>query len=1338
MAHPGNPKSVNELSERPDAERAGVPAAEHARVLAETEERLRETATLLAVGRIFASTASIPEAMRRVTRVLARAFEADMGGAYFLDPAKEALVPLAGYHVPTHLVPTLLQTPFPIARFAFLREGCETGKPVWTSDYATDARFDQDFLAPSRPRTLLFVPTAVRSEVVGGLFLVWWSRARAFTPSELHLLEGIASQVGLALENADLIRQTQDKLRETEVLAELARTVNSTLDLDVVLERIVDGARELCGSDMAAAALREPGSGAMRMKRRAGYRYDGYEALRIEPGRGLGGAVLTAGTPLRTENYVDDPRFSKDYIEAIRADGTITSMAVPVWIGGTVEGLLYVSNRSPRAFSDRDEAVLQRLAEHAAIAIRNARLYDESERRRLTAEALAGVSRALAQELDPDRVSQRIADSVRALLASRIATVFWLEPSSAGLVTRAVSGDGDVSAWRDTVLPRGIGAAALAVGELGVVALPDMLADPRVVLLPDMRTRIEGEGNHAVLAVPLSVKGRTIGALSVRDRTGRVFDDDEIRLAQAFADRAALSLENARLYAEAEAAVQALRTSEAQYRALVQGSIQGMYIHADRVIRLVNASMVRMFGYDRPEELVGQDYLILITPDDRARIEGYRAARLRGAPAPTRYEARGITKDGRPIWIEILVSLIPWDGATAVLGTFIDITERKRVEAAERDAIALRSVTQLANAAAHEINNPLAVVVGNLHMLGMELNRTAPVQTRVAKARQAADRIRDIVSRMAHITRIKTADASPQLPARLDLLESSQERQAPHARSPLPSSTTEAAPPAATEDLRARIAELERLEAARRRDERESRERHAVLERAQAVAHVGHWTTELADDDRLVWSRETYRIFGLDEDSFDGRLDTFFSRVHPDDLEAVRRARQSALAGQAPYGIDHRIVRPDGTVRWVHEEAEIIRDAGARPVRILGVVQDITERKQTEQLRAELEDQLRQVHKMGAVGALAGGIAHDFNNLLTVIAGRVKLLGTRCRNHPDLSRELAIVERTADRATELTRQLLAFSRKQILQPKVVDLNEIVASSVEMLHSVIGEHIHLTSIPDAHLGRVRVDPGQIEQVIMNLAVNARDAMPSGGRLIFETANVELDDSFVAQHPGTPPGSYVRLAVTDTGIGMDRDIREHIFEPFFTTKDVGQGTGLGLSTVYAIVRQHAGAITVESAPGRGTTFTIFLPRVEDATDPAAPLGIPAPVVRGAETILLVEDEQGVRELVQEILEGSGYRVLEARHPGEALLIGERYPGPIDLLLTDFAMPQMDGLELAERIRVLRPSVRVLYVSAYANGLPNRDIRHRLAPLLEKPFMPDALVRCVREVLDTTPAS
>jgi two-component system, cell cycle sensor histidine kinase and response regulator CckA len=1138
-------------------------ALHNARMFAETTARLRETETLLEVARAFSSPLSVEEAMRHVTAAVARRFGADMAGAYFLDATKELLVPLAGYHVPTDLLPTLLQTPFPISRFKILREAWDTRKPVWTSAYESDHRFDQGFLADRRPRSLLFAPTPVRGEIVGGLFLVWWASERSFTPAELRLMEGVASQVGLALENADLDRQTQDKLRETELFAELAKTVNAALDLDTVLQRVADAARELCGSDRAMIAIHDAASDAMVVRYRAGPRADAYRNRRVEPGHGVGGQVLLTGRPFRTSNYAEDPRVTKEYLQWAPEDATVAAVAVPIRIGDSIEGLLYAQNLSPRPFGDHHEAILLRLADHAAIAITNARLF-------------------------------------------------------------------------------------------------------------------------------------------AREQAAR---------------------------ADAEAALLALRVSEERYRAVVDGSIQGMYIHQDRIIRFANEAMVRTFRYENAAELVGQDYLIFLAPEEHERIEGYRAARLRGEPAPTRYETRGRCKDGAPIWIEILVSIVSWEGRPAVLGTFLDITERKRAEATEREALALRSVTQLANAAAHEINNPLSIIVGHLEILSRDVDLHTGARPRLEKALGAADRVRAIVAGMAHITRLRSANDPPGLPVRLDLAESTG---VPRDDDAGAVSNREARLAAVVDRLREHVAELERRQAETHQGEGAWRENYALLEKAQEVAHVGYWVSATNASGRLLWSAETYRIFGIPEGGFDGRVETFFELVHPDDREAVRRASEAALGSGGHYRIDHRIVRPDGTVRWVHEEADITRDAGAP--RILGVVQDITERKHAEEERRQLEDQLRQAQKMEAIGALAGGIAHDFNNLLTVIIGRARLLETRVPPEERLRRDLDLIEKAAGRAAGLTKQLLAFSRKQVLEPSVLDLNAVVANMEPMLRRLITEDIDLTVVPGAGLLAVRAEAGQLGQVLMNLVVNARDAMPHGGRVTLETASVHLDEAFAARHPGARTGPHVRLSVTDTGVGMSEQTKSHIFEPFFTTKEEGRGTGLGLSTVYGIVKQHGAYVAVESALGRGACFTIYLPRVEMAVEPAPPAGEQVEAPRGSETILVVEDEQGVRELAQEVLEAQGYRVLEARHPGEALLLGERYAGRIHLVVTDLMMPQMDGFELSERLRVYRPEIKVLYISAYSDALIARSGRLPAGtPVLEKPFLPDVLSRTVREVLD-----
>ncbi|HKA61157.1 MAG TPA: ATP-binding protein [Methylomirabilota bacterium] len=383
---------------------------------------------------------------------------------------------------------------------------------------------------------------------------------------------------------------------------------------------------------------------------------------------------------------------------------------------------------------------------------------------------------------------------------------------------------------------------------------------------------------------------------------------------------------------------------------------------------------------------------------------------------------------------------------------------------------------------------------------------------------------------------------------------------------------------------------------------------------------------------------------------------------------------------------------------------------------------------------AQTQGQLEQAQKMDAIGRLAGGVAHDFNNLLTVILGRTDMLLQPLTPEDPTRRGIELIQRTAGRAADLTRQLLAFSRKQVLEATVLDLNTVAADMKDMLGRLIGEDIALVTSPSREPGQVKADRGQIEQVVMNLTVNARDAMPKGGRLIIETQNVNLDAEYVRRHVGARPGPHVMLAVSDSGVGIPREIQRHIFEPFFTTKEPGKGTGLGLATVYGIVKQSGGYIECDSAPGRGTTFRIYLPRVDGPAPGGERAGRPVDAAGGTETILLVEDEEGVRELARDILRATGYTVIEARNGAEALLLSERHQGPLDLLLTDVVMPRMSGRELAERLTPLRPDLSVLYMSGYTD---DAVIRHGVlgagTAFLQKPFTPAILVDRVRETLD-----
>ena len=417
--------------------------------------------------------------------------------------------------------------------------------------------------------------------------------------------------------------------------------------------------------------------------------------------------------------------------------------------------------------------------------------------------------------------------------------------------------------------------------------------------------------------------------------------------------------------------------------------------------------------------------------------------------------------------------------------------------------------------------------------------------------------------------------------------------------------------------------------------------------------------------------------------------------------------------------------RQDGSALMVRVSARPIRDTN-KAVSFELYAEDITEQR-------ALEQQLRQSQKMEAVGRLAGGIAHDFNNLLMVISGYCEFLLQQLGPDPSLRNSAQEIANAADRATSLTRQLLAFSRKQMLTPKVLDLNSVVRENLKMLPRLIGEDIELATVAGDALGKVKADPGQIEQVIMNLVVNARDAMPGGGRLTLETSNITLDEAYARRHPGVTPGEFVMLAISDTGLGMDKETQSHIFEPFYTTK--GQkGTGLGLSMVYGIVKQSGGYIWVYSEIGHGTTFKVYLPRVDEAEEKAVVRAVPAGPGLGHETILVVEDEPQLRDLTGQYLKTRGYTVLVAENGAAALEVARRHRGVIHLLLTDIIMPVMNGRELAQRMAGLSPKTRIVFMSGYTENTIWRDgFVDSSAHFLQKPFTLDALNRKVREVLE-----
>jgi PAS domain S-box-containing protein len=855
---------------RPDA-----PAPEVCPREGELQRRLRHAETLLAVAQAVGSTLDFPEVARRTTREMVRALGADMGGAMTLSAERDRLLPLAGYHLPKELFDTFTSTPSSLD-YPLVEEARRVAGPLYATDSQGDPRFDHPLMRLVPHRSVLLVPMWVDDEIVGGFVVFWLQEPHHFQEDELRLVEGIARQAGTAFRHARLLADAQRGRREAEVAADLARAIGASLDLDTVLLRVAEAARELCGSDTSSLALRDPDGRGYRFRTMVGTHFARWDDVVVEPGRGAGGLVALTGRPLRTDDYLNDPRLSDDYRHLVTTERAAAMMVAPIRIEGEVAGLLYVDRWARRPFSDADEAVLVHLADHAAIAITNARHFGESERQRRFLESIA-------------------------------------QASVDGIITADV--EGRISFWSP--------------------GAEDIL------------------GYRAFEALGRSVADFYTGGL------------DEARAIMA-----------------------------------------------------------------------------------RLRVE----ERLRDYPLTVR------TRDGRRV------------------------------------------------------------------------------------------------------------DASASL--------------------------------------------------------------------------------------------------------------------------------------------------------------SLLRDPEGRITGTLGVLTDVTE-------RLALEQQLRQAQKMEAVGRLAGGIAHDFNNLLTVILGRSQLLLRKVGDDPARD-SLELIQGTAQQAAALTRQLLAFSRQQAVRPEVLSLSVVVGNMEQMLRRLLGEDIDL-SITLGAIGCVTADPAQLDQVVMNLAVNARDAMPQGGRLSIETADVVLDRAYAQHHLRVEPGPYVMLAVSDTGAGMDAETLSHIFEPFFTTKEPGKGTGLGLAMVYGIVHQCGGHISVESAPGRGTTFRLHLPRVAAAPAAAAAPEVPARP-RGSETILLVEDEARVLDLTREMLVEAGYTVLAASGPTEALRLAEERPERIDLLLTDVIMPQMNGTELAERLTARRPGLRVLYMSGYTfDTMARRDAARAAVSLLQKPFSMETLGEKVREVLD-----
>jgi PAS domain S-box-containing protein len=754
----------------------------------------------------------------------------------------------------------------------------------------------------------------------------------------------------------------------------------------------------------------------------------------------------------------------------------------------------------------------------------------------------------------------------------------------------------------------------------------------------------------------------------------------------------------------------ALRESEGKYRALVENSLQGLSIVQDDRFVFCNNALATMTGYSVDELLSFPDSKALVHPEDRASVYALYLDRMAGRPVPTQDEHRIIKKDGTVRWMEVRASFIKYNGRPAIQVVNQDITERRQAQDALRES---EERFRLIAETVDEIFWIFDVKNEVLTYLSPAYERIwgYPGRNLVGDRRPFMDPVhpedRERIS--AELAKIGTGQRL-EYEFRIIRPDGSIRHLWSHGY------------PIADETGRIKqYVGVEQDITSWRRAEEALKESKEYLN--QIINCIGDLIFVKDREHRFTLVNDAMCTFiGTPREELLGvaEMPLALAKSLWEQEEAVFETGKETLT-------EDEFPVPQDSPRIMMTKKSLLTDKNGNK-QIVGVLRDITAYKR-------LEAQFLQAQKMEAIGVLAGGVAHDFNNLLNVINGYSEMALEEIAPDNPIRKDLQQISEAGQRAASLTSQLLAFGRKQILQPEILDLNTIINQMSPMLRRLIRESIELVTITQSGLGLINVDPGQIQQIVMNLAVNARDAMLQGGNLTIETANANFDEEYVRQHPGVKAGPYVMLAISDNGLGMDAATKSHLFEPFFTTKQKGKGTGLGLSTVYGIVKQSNGFIWVYSEPGKGTTFKIYFPRVEGEIANVTEESKSEFESRGIETVLVAEDEASVRALACRILRDRGYNVLEASDGIEALRTAQEYAGEIHLILTDVIMPGISGSTLVSQLEVARPGIKALYVSGYTdNAIVHHGMLDSNVAFLQKPFTVEDLARKVREVLNS----
>jgi two-component system, cell cycle sensor histidine kinase and response regulator CckA len=751
---------------------------------------------------------------------------------------------------------------------------------------------------------------------------------------------------------------------------------------------------------------------------------------------------------------------------------------------------------------------------------------------------------------------------------------------------------------------------------------------------------------------------------------------------------------------------------EEKYQMFVENSLQGLTIMQDRRFVFCNRKFSELSGYSVQEllDFSPERTIALVHPDDLTNLDEYASGILEGKPILPNLEYRIIKKDGTAAWLEVFSSVIEYNGKPAFQSAFVDINKRKEAEKAlleseKRFKLIAESIDEIFGI--WDCEKGIATYI-------------SPAFRRIYGLSQD-----DLQDGQKYIFNYVHPEDQPRAKAFLELMKTGQPLDIEHrivcADGSVRNLWLRCYPVPDETGLVKQYVGIAQDVTGRRRAEAALLDSKEYLDKI--INCLGDPLFVKDEKRKLVLVNEAFRKFSKKPvEELLGK--TAFDLLPNEFAVPLWQQEQAILDTGVECFSEDKILVENAGVLTVLTKKTLLRDKNGNK-QIVGVMRDITEYKR-------LETQFQQAQKMEAIGVLAGGVAHDFNNLLSVIKGYTELLMEEFQPDDPKWADLNQIEQAGQRAASLISQLLTFSRKQLLQPEILNLNTIVNDMTKMLRRVIGEYIELSTVTQPDLDPIYADPGQIQQIIMNLAVNARDAMPQGGKLTIETMNVDLDESYVCRHAVMKKGRFAMMAISDNGIGMDAETQSHIFEPFFTTKEKGKGTGLGLSTIYGIVKQSGGFIWVYSEVGKGTTFKIYFPSAKEEDSNSA-AEISAIAQGGKETLLIAEDDGSVRSLASRILRGRGYQVLEAANGKDALQIAQAYRDKIHLVLTDIIMPEMGGSALVAQLKVLRPEIKALYFSGYTDGaIVQHGILDSNVEFLQKPFTVENLLRRVREVL------